>query len=98
VNLPLGFNDQAAVELFEAVDYYAMISDELGTAFLDEVTSACAAIVSRPKAYPLTGRSVRRMVLRRFPYSLLYSMQAQGIRILAVAHHKRRPSYWRGRR
>ncbi len=43
--------------------------------------------------------SVRRLVVSRFPYSILYRRLAGGeIRVLAVAHHKRRPEFWHGRR
>jgi len=38
------------------------------------------------------------MALTRFPYSLIYTESGDEIRILAVAHHSRRPGYWRGRR
>jgi hypothetical protein len=41
--------------------------------------------------------SVRRRLLRRFPYALLYSIKDDGIRVLAVMNLKRRPTYWVGR-
>ncbi|MBI3775205.1 MAG: hypothetical protein HY273_06575 [Gammaproteobacteria bacterium] len=39
----------------------------------------------------------RRYVMQRFPYSLIYTVSSEEIRILAVAHHSRRPGYWQGR-
>jgi hypothetical protein len=41
--------------------------------------------------------AVRRRLLRRFPYALLYKVKASGIRVLAVMNLKRRPAYWVGR-
>ncbi|HEX4953384.1 MAG TPA: hypothetical protein VF017_08330 [Thermoanaerobaculia bacterium] len=40
---------------------------------------------------------MRRLVLNRFPYSLFYTADSEEIRIFAVAHHSRRPGYWRHR-
>jgi toxin ParE2 len=50
-----------------------------------------------PEAAPLVNRTVRKKLVRRFPYSVMYSIRAEGIRILAIAHQHRRPLYWRGR-
>ncbi|MEO8436328.1 MAG: type II toxin-antitoxin system RelE/ParE family toxin [Pyrinomonadaceae bacterium] len=54
---------------------------------------------------PWRGRGRRRYLMKRFPYSLIYlsysliyMVSGDEIRILAVAHHNRRPGYWRGRK
>jgi len=69
----------------------------LGQAFLDEVERAVTQIVAYPEAVPLVNRTVRKKPVRRFPYSVMYSIRAEGIHILAIAHQHRRPFYWRGR-
>ena len=92
------FHRLAEREIFEAVDYYTTVGGSLAVAFIDEVDRATAFLVEHPEGAPLEGRAVRRLILQRFPYSLLYSIRADEIRILAVAHQKRRPFYWRGRR
>ena len=51
-----------------------------------------------PESSPLVNRTVRRKLIDRFPYSLLYSITGGDIRILAVASARPRPYYWRGRR
>jgi len=54
-------------------------------------------IMAYPEAAPLVNRTVRKKLVRRFPYSVMHSIHAEGIRILAIAHQHRRPLYWRGR-
>lgn len=66
--------------------------------FIDEVQRALSRITEFPEAGLLIRQRVRRRMLVGFPYSLLYSVRDTGIRVLAVAHHRRRPFYWRGRR
>ena len=56
-----------------------------------------AQIVAYPEAAPLVNRTVRKKLVHRFPYSVMYSIRAEDIRILAIAQQYRRPFYWRGR-
>jgi hypothetical protein len=55
------------------------------------------SIESHPEAGMILRGSVRRRLLHRFPYALLYKIKPSGIRILAVMSLKRRPTYWVGR-
>ncbi len=55
------------------------------------------SIFEHPEAAPLIRGGIRRRILRRFPYGLLYTIKADGVRILAVMNLKRRPTYWVGR-
>ena len=93
----LTFHAEADAEVTEAARYYEMQVEDLGFSFLDELDAALERIEAHPKAAPLVGREVRRATLRRFPYSLLYVVEPDRIRVIAVAHQKRRPNYWRGR-
>jgi toxin ParE1/3/4 len=89
------FNPLAARELVETVEYYDEARRGLGEEFLHEVERAIAFLDQYPEAAPKVGREVRRLVLVRFPYSLIYRHLSAGqIRILAVAHQKRQPRYW----
>jgi plasmid stabilization system protein ParE len=94
----ISFHPLAEQELNEATSYYNAASPGLGTAFLDEVEHAVKQILEHPEAAPLVNRVVRRKLVRRFPYSVMYSVQTDTIRILAIANQKRRPFYWRGRK
>ena len=44
------------------------------------------------------AHNTRRLPLHSFPYSLIYRLQGNAIRVIAVAHHSRRPGFWVGRR
>ncbi len=54
-------------------------------------------IVSRPSAGAPLGEQLRRMAARRFPYAVIYRVSREGVEILAVAHQRRGPGYWRDR-
>jgi toxin ParE1/3/4 len=63
--------------------------------FRAEVIDAIDRIAHAPLKHPANEDGNRRLVLRRFPYSVFYEVQGSTVTILAVAHHRRRPNYWR---
>ena len=65
--------------------------------FLDELDVAIERIGQHPRQYSAYEFGTRRMVLRRFPYLVVFREAASGIEIIAVAHGRRRPGYWRER-
>jgi len=91
-------HEAAEAELNEAAEFYDLKSPGLGSVFIDEVEKGIEIISEFPEASPLVRGRVRKKGLIRFPYSLVYSLRPNEIRILAVAHQKRRPFYWLGRR
>lgn len=94
----LSVHESAEIEINEAVDFYEMECRGLGSVFIDTIESAIDSIVQFPAASQVLRGRVRRKVLHKFPYSVLYSVRPDEIRILAVAHQKKRPFYWCGRR
>jgi len=94
----VSFHPLAEQELNGTASYYNATSPGLGATFLTEVGRALKQIRARPEAAPVVHGVVRRKLVRRFPYSVRYSIQAETIRILAIANQKRRPFYWRGRK
>ena len=92
------FHEAAELELNEAADFYDLRDPGLGGAFLDEVERGLDQIVKHPEAAAQAQGAVRKRILARFPYSIFYSIHEDQVRILAIAHQKRRPFYWRGRR
>lgn len=91
------FHPDADAEITEASQYYEMSVPGLGSDFLGEVEHALDQISSNPDASQRIGKRVRRKILWRFPYNLIYAVYPDRIRIVACAHQKRRPFYWRKR-
>jgi len=94
---PISFHPEADAEVAEAAKFYEARSSELGCAILDEVERSLGQITISPEASQKIGRRARRKPLWRFPYSLIYAVYPDRIRVVAFAHHKRRPFYWRRR-
>ncbi|PSB13208.1 type II toxin-antitoxin system RelE/ParE family toxin [filamentous cyanobacterium Phorm 46] len=89
------FHPLAEQELIDATAYYEAQKPGLGLEFLGEVEDAVNFLMLYPEAGSKVRSSVRRMILPKFSYSLLYRiLEGDLIRILAVAHHKRRTQYW----
>ena len=93
----VSIHEVADIELKEAARYYESKVDGLGFAFLDEVERVVNLIGDNPESAPRIYKVVRRKILRGFPYSIMYSIVDDSIRILAIANQKRRPFYWRDR-
>jgi len=98
VNKKVSFHQAAEFELNDAAIFFETKQEGLGVRFLSTIEAAVAQIREHPEASPLIIQDIRRKVLRTFPYSILYSIKFDRIRILAVANQRRRPFYWRGRR
>jgi toxin ParE1/3/4 len=94
----LRLHPAAQRELVEAAAYYDAESPGLGDAFLAQVEHALRQIVAFPESSPLSRGPVRVRVLPAFPYSVHYSLLGDdAVLVLALAHHSRRPFYWRRR-
>lgn len=94
----VSIHETAEAEIVEAADFYDLKSPGLGSVFIDEVIEAIKKISELPESAPLTRKNIRKKTVNKFPYTLAYSVQPDEIRILAVAHQKRRLFYWRSRR
>lgn len=91
------YHEAAEAELLAEVGYLELRERGLGRRFLDDVRRAEALIAEHPAAGPELRPGIRKRLLRTFRYSLIYSVEADGVLILAIAHHRRRPGYWSGR-
>ena len=91
------FHPAADADLLEATEWYAERSSFAATGFLREIEHAVARIGEAPKRYPSTRLGCRRFVLLNYPYDVVYRVSQVEIEIVAVAHHARRPLYWRSR-
>jgi plasmid stabilization system protein ParE len=88
---------EAKADADHAADFYASAEPErdLDVEFLAEVRRVARLVGERPLAWTEIEPGVRRAVLRRFPYSLIYVVEPNEVLILAVAHQRRRD--WRER-
>lgn len=91
------FAPEAQLEFKEAEQYYRHQLPGLEDQLREEVRSALRRLRTWPLAFPVERGDIRRVLLRRFPYKLLYSIETDHLYIIAVAHQHRRPSYWYGR-
>lgn len=96
--MSFSLTQEAERELEEAFAYYMEHgSKKVAERFLDEFTRAARLIDSNPGLGTPTLNGRRIFPIRRYPYSLVYRSDSEGARIGAVAHQKRKPSYWQGR-
>ena len=91
------FLPEADEEFREASRYYENEAPGVGLAFITEVHRVISVVMLHPRAAKKVRGTVRSKVLFHFPYNLLYSIESDVILIVAVAHQKRRPTYWRSR-
>lgn len=94
---PVNYDDAAEDELLNAVGYLELRANGLGRQFFAEVRRAGDLIAQFPESAVEILPGIRKRLLRKFPYSLIYTIGRDGVLILAVAHHSRRPGYWVGR-
>jgi plasmid stabilization system protein ParE len=87
----------AEEEMTEAALYYDAARSGFGDAFLDDIRHAIDTIRERPHLGVAIAYGFRRALLRRFPFSLIYAVGAEEIIVVAVAHQRRSPNYWRAR-
>ena len=84
----------AEQEMLDAAAYYELQVVGLGSAFLDKVDTAIEDIAKHPEHWPVLGSNIRRRLLHRFPYAILYRIDPNEVVVLAVSHLRRRPWYW----
>lgn len=96
---PLRISEPASAELTEAVRWYESRRPGWGDRLLTAVTGAMALIESHPEIGPLRRGhpAARQLKVRGFPYLVAYRIRPEDIYVVAVAHAKRRPGYWRHR-
>jgi toxin ParE1/3/4 len=94
---PVVFLPQAEQEMLEAARFYESQTAGLGVDYLSEVERAVRTIAESPTIWPVIEGELRRRLIRRFPFGILYRIEPEEIVIIAVAHLRRRPWYWRKR-
>ncbi len=97
--IPIQIATPASEELEAAIRWYEQRRQGLGAEFYDAIVAALELIgahpeigTSRPDPIP-----TRQLLLQRFPYKVVYRVRQQNLYIVAFAHTRRRPGYWRNR-
>ncbi len=88
------FTELAKQEMADAIDYYEIEQSGLSNRFSDDIKSAISRIIKYPKAWSVEQGEVRKCLLLKFPYKILYSIESNHILIIAIAHQHRKPDYW----
>jgi toxin ParE1/3/4 len=96
---PIRVEPEAKEELAAAAAWYESRREGLGRELVVEVDAVFAAIVRNPTRFPLYPRvgahlDVRRASAGRFPYSVAFIDTGPAIRVIAIAHERRRPGFW----
>ncbi|MDQ3281916.1 MAG: type II toxin-antitoxin system RelE/ParE family toxin [Acidobacteriota bacterium] len=93
----LEFFEEALAEAEEDRAWYRDRSDSAEAGFLRELDHAIQQVTDGHAQWPQYLAGTRRYVFPTYPYSIVYFVEDDVIRIAAVAHDKRRPGYWRKR-
>jgi hypothetical protein len=91
------FLDVAQSEFDDAIDYYEEQRSGLGFEFAEEVEHALERINHYPEAWSSLSSRVRRCLLNRFPYSVIYEVRSELLIIVAIQNNHRGPETWRSR-
>lgn len=91
------FLDPAEEEMLEAAAYYESQATGLAECFIAEVQHAVQSITENPKSGKVIRGQVRRRLIHRFPFGILYRIESEEIIIVAVMHLRRQPGYWADR-
>ena len=95
---PVTFAGDVVDEIADAAGWYDDKRDGLGCDFLEDIRSVLAVLPRRPASFPKLDirmePPIRRALLARFPYALVFLELESELRVLAVAHAKREPGYW----
>ena len=85
------FRPQARTEVLEAQAWYESRAAGLGMEFARAIDAAMASAIRNPQAFAVVANNCRQVLLRRFPFSLIYRAHGEEFLVVAVFHHRRNP-------
>ena len=95
---PVIFTQPARAELIDAQDWFENEAPDLGRRFRAAVNALIQSMSAKPRQFPVVYKSIRRALLRRFPYALLFVIEADDtLTVLACFHGSRNPAHWQKR-
>ena len=96
--LNIELSPAAQIEFNEAADWYGAEDPDLKVRFIEEINSTLNLVQLSPSSFPIThGTAVRRAVVRKFPYLIMFAVQAERILVYSIFHTSRNPVVWKGR-
>ncbi len=84
-------------ELNAAIDYYESCEEGLGISLLYEVEMAFTKISENPFTWGVFHKNFHRYLVHRFPFAVIYIIENEQLFIIAIAHTRRKPFYWKSR-
>lgn len=92
--MKIRFLKPAQSEVDDTVIWYDFQSFGMGTQFLDDLDRVVRRVVGYPFSSPEIEPNLRRCLLSKFPYGLIYAIDVDTIIVVAVSHLHREPRYW----
>jgi len=92
------FHEDAALEYEAALEWYLERSLLAASKFVDAMSRGIDMIVEAPHRWSAASHDTRRFLLQRFPFAIVYRELPAAIQVLAIAHVRRKPGYWKQRR
>lgn len=89
---------EAEQDVAEAALWYEANEPGLGAQFADQVQATINTIAEQPNAFTTVHKSVRRALVRRFPFGVFYQIDKDGVIVIAILHGSRHPRAWKERR
>lgn len=93
----VAFHRLAAKDARDAEGWYRRRSPDSAARFRTQVTAAALRIADGVDTHPIPGTKFQYVLVRRFPYRLIFSTEGSVALVVAVSHARRRPNYWRRR-
>lgn len=91
------WHPETKFELSEGAIYYNRLQPGVGDELLDEIEFAVRKVIRDPGFFREFDPPYRKIVTNRFPYQLIYRLEGEEIRVIAVMHQSQRPGYWKDR-
>src|ERR1044071_2254863 len=88
---------EADAELTEAREWYSHHRKDLDLEFMQAIDDALSRVANNPRAFPIVYRTLRRIVVRRFPFAILFEVAVDEVEVVAIFHSRRDPQIWKSR-
>ena len=92
------YHEAAREEVMAAATWYALRDVSAAARFVAEIERVEDLIAAAPDRWPAHTWGTRRLLLRRFPYGVVYRIESTRVLIVAVVHDHQAPGYWRRRK